>query len=497
MIDMGTAAMTDAELVEASRRGEHAAFGHLVERYQGVVCAVSYSSTGDRILSEDVAQETFIAAWRQLDQLRETVRLRSWLCGIARNLGRKARRRSGRETLVDPPPTAESESASPFDTTSEAEAEQVVRDALDRVPETYREVLVLYYRENRSAREVSAALGITEAAVLQRLARGRQYLADGLTDLVERSLASAKPARGLRAGVLAAIPAIPVPSHVQPLTDSPKGWTMIKIALAAAAAAAVGTTAYVVHSRTDTTAPANGAVIAGAPAPSVTPTPTPLAPHPTPVRIDPAAAPRLEDPPALPPNTVMTPEPDEIPITDQALIDRIHLTSGPSRGPANAPVTIVVFTDMKCQFCGQVLGTIDQLWDDYKGKLRLVVKQFPVHESARLAAEAALAAHAQGKFWELHDVMMANQQDLSHDALIDYARQVGLDVESFRTALDQHLFADALHADEETGKAIDITGTPAFVINGRRFIGARPIEEFRAAIDQALEEATPPPNARR
>src|SRR5438876_876971 len=89
--DMGHSIATqllssDAELLEASRRGERDAFGAIVGRYQRVVSAVSYSRTRDRALGDDVAQETFIAAWRQLDQLREPSRLRSWLCGIARNL---------------------------------------------------------------------------------------------------------------------------------------------------------------------------------------------------------------------------------------------------------------------------------------------------------------------------------------------------------------------------------------------------------------------------
>src|SRR5580704_15412991 len=84
---MGTIEKTDVELVEASRRGELEAFGHLVARYQDLVCAVSFSSTGDPVLSEDVAQETFVAAWRHLDRVREPRRLGSWLCGIARNLG--------------------------------------------------------------------------------------------------------------------------------------------------------------------------------------------------------------------------------------------------------------------------------------------------------------------------------------------------------------------------------------------------------------------------
>src|SRR5438132_3498947 len=144
--DMGhSIAMTDAELLAASRRGEHAAFGALVERYQGVVSAVSYSRTRDQALSEDVAQETFLAAWRQLDQLREPGRLRSWLCGIARNLANKARRRTVRETPIDEPVAIAGDN--PFDDVCEAQAERVVGEALGRVPESYRDVLVLYYRE--------------------------------------------------------------------------------------------------------------------------------------------------------------------------------------------------------------------------------------------------------------------------------------------------------------------------------------------------------------
>jgi RNA polymerase sigma factor (sigma-70 family) len=128
-------AQTDTELVEASRRGEREAFGHLVERYQDVVCAVSYSNTRDWSLSEDVAQDTFIAAWRSLGQLRETGRLRPWLIGIARNLARKASKRRNREVAGseangdDLPATG----GSPFEHTARGESERVVRDALARV----------------------------------------------------------------------------------------------------------------------------------------------------------------------------------------------------------------------------------------------------------------------------------------------------------------------------------------------------------------------------
>src|SRR6187551_2085983 len=156
--DMGNVAMTDAELVEASRRGERDAFGVLVSRYQDVVCAVSFSSTGNWATSQDVAQDTFIAAWRQLGQLREVSRLRAWLCQIARNLARKARQRTSREELDHEPEISRGDqmiaSDDPFSTTAQAEVDRVVREALARIPDRYRETLVLYYCESRSIREV-------------------------------------------------------------------------------------------------------------------------------------------------------------------------------------------------------------------------------------------------------------------------------------------------------------------------------------------------------
>jgi RNA polymerase sigma factor (sigma-70 family) len=245
---IATATKTDAQLVEASRRGELAAFGDLVARYQDVVCAVGYSATGDRVLGEDVAQDTFLAAWRQLDRVRDVMRIGPWLCGIARNLGRKARRRTRREQLGDgPEPAAAAPSA--FEQLASRDAERVVRDALARVPEGYREVLVLYYREERSVREVASALGVSEEAVMQRLSRGRRYLADSVTALVERSLRDARPRRDLAAAVVAAIAAFAIPSRVD--ASPAKGSTMLKLTLAAATLAAAGTTAYLVHAHGD------------------------------------------------------------------------------------------------------------------------------------------------------------------------------------------------------------------------------------------------------
>ena len=474
VIDMGR---SDAELLEASRRGERDAFGALIERYQGVVAAVSYSRTGDRALSEDVAQDTFIAAWRQIGQLREPGRLRAWLCGIARNLARKARRRSEREAPLDHPLVFEG--ANPFDEAADAESERVVRDALMRVPDIYRDVLVLYYRDQRSARDVAAALGITEAAALQRLARGRQYLADGVTDLVERSLRTAHARRNLVAVVLAALPAV-VPSRADAATHS-HGGSMIKLAVAAAVLAAAGTTAYVSHK------PAPAAPTAAAVAPAAAPTPAAPAAH-APARavVATPSDPALPAAPTPPPGKRMAPEPDDQPVLDRAAIERAGLTRGPSRGAADAPVTIAVFTDMLCPHCGNVLGSFDQLWEDYPGKLRLVVKMLPVHAAAELPAEAVLAADAQGKFWELHDLMLAHQDDLSRKAVDELAARAGLDLAAFDAALDSHRYAAAVAADKAGAAQVNINATPTLVINGKRIVGNRPIAMLRAEIDEAL-----------
>ncbi|HTM22032.1 MAG TPA: RNA polymerase sigma factor, partial [Kofleriaceae bacterium] len=160
---------SDAELLLACRRGEQAAFGRLIERYQDLVGAVSYGATGDRALSEDVAQDTFLCAWRRLDQVREPAQVRAWLCGIARNLGRKALRRRRREVPDLERPELEADGApSPLDVTLEAESERIVRAALERIPARYREALILYYQQGRSIREVAGTLGIGEDAAMQR-----------------------------------------------------------------------------------------------------------------------------------------------------------------------------------------------------------------------------------------------------------------------------------------------------------------------------------------
>jgi RNA polymerase sigma factor (sigma-70 family) len=253
---MGAIARSDIELVEASLRGEHEAFGDLVARYQDVVCAVSYSSTGDRVLSEDVAQETFIAAWRQLDRLRSSERLRPWLCGIARNLARTARKRRRREAPEADAGDQIDSTEGPYDVAARGDVERVVRESLERIPYAYREALILYYREDMAIREIAETLGVSETTVMQRLSRGRRHLAASVTEVVESTLRGDRRKRDLVAAVLASIAIIGLPSRVD-ASPSLKGSTMLKLAIGASAVAVVATTAYLVHSHSSSDAPSS------------------------------------------------------------------------------------------------------------------------------------------------------------------------------------------------------------------------------------------------
>jgi protein-disulfide isomerase len=141
---------------------------------------------------------------------------------------------------------------------------------------------------------------------------------------------------------------------------------------------------------------------------------------------------------------------------------------------------------MLCPYCSKALGSIDQLMDEYAGKVRIVMKQMPVHSAAKMPAQALYAADAQGKFWDLHDAMAQHPDALPRELVDQLAQQAGLDMTKFKSALDNETFKPAVQADIDAATEMELKGVPAFVINGRRVIGIMPIEVFRSAIDDAL-----------
>ncbi|MEO7092481.1 MAG: sigma-70 family RNA polymerase sigma factor, partial [Polyangiales bacterium] len=199
------AALDDASLLAASQRGDVDAFGQLIERYHNLVCAIAYSRTGDRVASEDIAQDTFFAAWKGIRELREPAKLRSWLCGIARNLASKSHRgRRPTDDLGDHEGQLAGDNG-PLDAMLTKELETAVWAALEKLPEVYREPLVLFYREDKSVKEVALGLDLTEETAKQRLSRGRQQLRDNMGDLVETTLRAGRSRKAAAAAVLAAL----------------------------------------------------------------------------------------------------------------------------------------------------------------------------------------------------------------------------------------------------------------------------------------------------
>lgn len=200
---------SDATLWSAARGGDHRAFAHIVERHQSLVCAVAYAGIGDLALSQDLAQETFLTAWRKLDTLREPEQLRAWLCGIARTLAANARRqrarRGGEAAALDTIAEPDAPDAGPLELAIAEDEARLLDRALANVPEASRDVLVLFYREGQSIAEVARQLGLSDAAVRQRLSRGRGQLRDEVAAMVESALVRTRPSAAFTGAVLATI----------------------------------------------------------------------------------------------------------------------------------------------------------------------------------------------------------------------------------------------------------------------------------------------------
>jgi predicted DsbA family dithiol-disulfide isomerase len=160
----------------------------------------------------------------------------------------------------------------------------------------------------------------------------------------------------------------------------------------------------------------------------------------------------------------------------------------PTRGPADAPVVLVEYTDYQCPYCDRAQPTIDAVLERYGDSVVHVFKNLPLpmHQQAVLAAEAALCAGDQGKFWDLHDWLFANKNNISRDTLIAQAEVLGLDMETFTTCVDSRTHQAVVEADMAEATRFGIRGTPGFAINGRVLSGAQPLENFIAIIDDEL-----------
>jgi protein-disulfide isomerase len=166
----------------------------------------------------------------------------------------------------------------------------------------------------------------------------------------------------------------------------------------------------------------------------------------------------------------------------------------PQRGPDDAPVTIVMWSDYQCPFCGRVEPTLSRLVEEHGNNIRIVWRDnaLPFHQNAMPAAEAGREAYAQGgdaKFWQMHDLLFQNQQALARPDLERYAQQIGLNMDRFRAALDNHTHQARIQQDMQAAAALGARGTPAHFVNGRQLMGAQPFEQFDTVVREEIAAA--------
>jgi protein-disulfide isomerase len=163
--------------------------------------------------------------------------------------------------------------------------------------------------------------------------------------------------------------------------------------------------------------------------------------------------------------------------------------TAPAFGPTDSKVTIVEFSDFQCPFCSRAANAVHEVKAKYGDKVHFVFRQFPLsfHQNAHISAEASLAAHAQGKFWEFHDKMFANQSKLDRESLEGYAKELGLNVATFKKALDDKTYAATVDSETKLGEEVAVDGTPTMFLNGKRVSNPTDVAEISKAIDEALK----------
>jgi protein-disulfide isomerase len=166
----------------------------------------------------------------------------------------------------------------------------------------------------------------------------------------------------------------------------------------------------------------------------------------------------------------------------------IPISNAPAKGPANARITLVEFSDFQCPFCSVAASKLNAVLQAYPRNVRLVFKQFPLesHSNAALAAAASLAAQAQGKFWPLHDKMYAEFRRISRPNILAWAKELGLDPVKFAADMDAPRTRAAVERDVSDGIKAGVEATPTVFINGKKYQGSLDLTALRAVIDVEL-----------
>lgn len=162
----------------------------------------------------------------------------------------------------------------------------------------------------------------------------------------------------------------------------------------------------------------------------------------------------------------------------------------PVKGPEDAEITIVDYSEFQCPFCARSRSTMDELSKRYEGNIRIVYKHYPLpfHDEAVPAGRAAYAAHQQGKFWAYHDYLFANQKSLGDELYVEAAAELGLDLDQFNEDRNSDRSKEVVEKDAADGAQVGVRGTPFFLINGVPLSGAQPVANFERIIERLLDE---------
>jgi protein-disulfide isomerase len=172
---------------------------------------------------------------------------------------------------------------------------------------------------------------------------------------------------------------------------------------------------------------------------------------------------------------------------------KISIAGDPSRGPENARVTLVEFSDFQCPYCSKAVLEANLLLHAFPKDVRLVYKQFPLdqHADAEFGSEAALAAQVQGKFWEMHDLLYAGFPNLSRKTVFGYAQKLGLDMKRFTAEVDSHKYKARVAFEENEGEEAGVSGTPTFFVNGKKYNEVFTAAKMTPIIQQELKSQEP------
>jgi protein-disulfide isomerase len=168
---------------------------------------------------------------------------------------------------------------------------------------------------------------------------------------------------------------------------------------------------------------------------------------------------------------------------------KISTAGDPVKGPDKAKLTIVEFSDFQCPYCSKVVADVKEVTRQFPNDVRVIFKQFPLdsHSDAEFGAEVALAAQAQGKFWEMHDLLYAGFPDLTKTRIESYAKQLNLDLTRFHADLASHKYKARVLAEEKEGEAAGVGGTPTFFFNGKKYNGNFDVASVVPLVKKELE----------